>query len=403
MFDKHPSLSSIQDRTKFLNHYYFMIEDDEDDEDKEWIDEMGMYYSTLEDALDEIIKTKYDLDESDESNESSQFDVNEVAQKIKWDVQEWKGNCYGVANACNEAGVVNGKLRYGHYTGPIHKNSLFKKNIPIGFCQHGWIELPGNQIFDPTRWVFENKPPYIYVGKNDYYDVGGNKFREATRTEPPKYLDTDKKKEVDIPLDLKNFINEILKDTRKETNDYTLRQLMYLANTPPRLLEPFGKEIFTILKDNYLKGFIPLDNWELVMESNNLKHLKNYETQETVHYYNLFRLLDGLESERPGIRERVWVWMCDERDSSFKPYNGRISYMNLFFYGIGDEYPTNYLKKYPTELEHCRKIHPEALEDSNHPNEDKINLRKDFNLIWSVYENEVDESYMEMFPVMVSW
>jgi hypothetical protein len=91
-----------------------------------------------------------------------------------------------------------------------------------------------------------------------------------------KYLDTDKKKEVDIPLDLKNFINEILKDTRKETNDYTLRQLMYLGNTPPRLLEPFGKEIFTILKDNHLKGFIPIDNWGLVMESN-LKYITKYK------------------------------------------------------------------------------------------------------------------------------
>lgn len=143
-----------------------------------------------------------------------------------------------------------------------------------------------------------------------------------------------------------------------------------------------------------------------------MKHLKNFNEslnnikkiqQETIHYYNLFRLLDGLESERPGIRERIWEWMCDERDSAFKPYNGRISYINLFFYGIGNEYPTNYLKKYPNELEHCKKIHPDAFEDSDYSNEDKINLRKDFNLIWSVYESEVDESYMEMFPVIVKW
>lgn len=52
---------------------------------------------------------------------------------------------------------------------------------------------------------------------------------------------------------------------------------MYLGNTPPRLLEPFGKEIFTILKDNYLKGFILIDNWSLVMESTNLKYIKEYK------------------------------------------------------------------------------------------------------------------------------
>jgi hypothetical protein len=46
-------------------------------------------------------------------------------------------------------------------------------------------------------------------------------------------------------------------------------------------------------------------------------------------YFDLFSLLRGLESERPGIKDRVWDWMCDEPDSSFSPYNGRISTINL--------------------------------------------------------------------------
>lgn len=279
MFDKHPALASEVEKSRFLNHYYFMI-NDLDDEESEWIDKISMFYSTLEDSLDDIIKTKYKLEETPLENsnlESNKFDVNEVAKAIKWDVQDWKGNCYGVASACKEANIIDGKLRYGHYTGPINRNSIFNKNIGIGFCQHGWLELPNNRVFDPTRWVFENVEPYIYIGKNDYYDVGGNKFRQLNRKEPPVYSDKDKKKEVDLPVDLKNFINEILKDTRKETNDYTLQQLMYLGNTPPKLLEPFAKEIFSLLQKNYLKAFIPIDNWKLVMESN-MKYIKNFKS-----------------------------------------------------------------------------------------------------------------------------
>ena len=71
----------------------------------------------------------------------------------------------------------------------------------------------------------------------------------------------------------------------------------------------------------------------------------------------------------------------------------------MFFYGIGEEYESNYLKSYPDELEHCKKIHPEAFIEGSKEYE----LRLDFNLIWSVYQDEVDESYMESFYVLVSW
>lgn len=140
----------------------------------------------------------------------------------------------------------------------------------------------------------------------------------------------------------------------------------------------------------------------------------NKEPLKVLNYYNLFPLLKGLESERPGIKDRVWKWMCghppygeyDEwRDVAFEPYNGRISFINLFCYGIGDEYPLEYLKKYPEEVDRSKKIHPEAFVESSKESE----LRKDLNLIWYVYESEMDEqkSYLsdpvEMFAVMVSW
>lgn len=122
-------------------------------------------------------------------------------------------------------------------------------------------------------------------------------------------------------------------------------------------------------------------------------------TPKNLVYFDLFPLLKGLEKERPGIKDRVWADMTDEWDVAFKPYNGRLSHINLFYYGIGDEYQSKYLKKYPDELEHSKKIHPNAfIEGTN-----EYELRLDFNLIWSTYEDDVDEDYMEMFYVLVSW
>ena len=115
-------------------------------------------------------------------------------------------------------------------------------------------------------------------------------------------------------------------------------------------------------------------------------------------YFDLFPLLKGLEGERPGIRDRVWEHMNDDPDHAFKPWNGRISTINLYFYGIGDEYKVQYLDKYPEDLDHSKKIHPEAFKNGTKENE----LRLDFNLIWSVYDDEIGDD-VESFPVMVSW
>ena len=119
----------------------------------------------------------------------------------------------------------------------------------------------------------------------------------------------------------------------------------------------------------------------------------------TMIYFDLFPLLKGLEVERPGIKDRVWKHMSeDEPDYAFRPWNGRISTINLYFYGVGDEYKVKYLDKYPEDLEHSKKIHPEAFKVGTKDNE----LRLDFNLIWSVYDDEIGDN-VESFPVMVSW
>lgn len=116
-------------------------------------------------------------------------------------------------------------------------------------------------------------------------------------------------------------------------------------------------------------------------------------------YWDLFPLLRGLESERPGIKDRIWSWMCDEWDVAFKPYNGRISNINLFYCGIGDEYPTKYAVKYSDEIEHSKSIHPEAFKTGTK----EETLRLDLNLIWSTYEDDMSEDCIESFSVIVRW
>jgi hypothetical protein len=117
---------------------------------------------------------------------------------------------------------------------------------------------------------------------------------------------------------------------------------------------------------------------------------------KVMKYFDLFELLKTLEKERPGIKKRVWEWLCDETDSAWRVYNGRIKNINLFFYGIGEEYPTKYLREYPEEIEHCKKTFPMAFIEG--PEKE---LRLDFNLIISLYEEIIPD--IESFPVLTSW
>lgn len=113
-------------------------------------------------------------------------------------------------------------------------------------------------------------------------------------------------------------------------------------------------------------------------------------------YFDLFPLLRGLESIRPGIKDRVWKFLCDEKDISFSPIKGRILNINLYYFGIGDEYPTKYLKEYPEDLEHSKKTFPQSYVDGT-----EKELRLDFNLILSKYEDHIED--MGMFSVMCDW
>lgn len=80
----------------------------------------------------------------------------------------WAGRCYEIASRIHEAGLVAGRVVYGHWRGPISRRcSAFAHAREIGFCQHGWIvtDEETGAVFDPTRWVFEAVAPYLFVGE----------------------------------------------------------------------------------------------------------------------------------------------------------------------------------------------------------------------------------------------
>jgi len=205
-------------------------------------------------------------------------DIKKITKAIGIPIKDWAGSCFAIACACVDKKMVSGKPRYGHYRGYIHKDSIFSGHINMGWCQHGWVELPDGRIFDPTRWAFECAEPYIYVGDNKgQYDVGGNITRAKYRTPPPKFDSTKKTLDIKPPEKLTLLIRAMLDedsevvvkdilDRKRTIYTFTVEQLAWLACANPNDLGDLAKEFYGVLKSKELDAFIPIDNWRLIME-----------------------------------------------------------------------------------------------------------------------------------------
>jgi len=248
---------------------YDLSELDEEDENK-------IEYNVLSAALDAFYWMNGDdsvmLIEDDDESESvvektyPTYKVSDVEKKIKVGAIDWGGNCYGIASLCLKHKVVKGKLRYGHWTGPIDRASRFARNINLGFAHHGWVELEDGSIFDPTRWSFENVRPYIYVGVNDHYDVGGNQFLYENRTEPPEFNKGERGiTSVYFEGVVKTFVKELLLDDRKE-DTYTPAQIHWLATLSLSELGLLAEPVYDAIIKANMGGFIPIDNRNYIMD-----------------------------------------------------------------------------------------------------------------------------------------
>lgn len=180
-------------------------------------------------------------------------------------LKDWHGQCY--AAACELENYLEGHARYGAWWGPVGKVArLFFTVVELGngeqFTRHGWFELPDGLICDPTRWAFEDLEPYIYVGPNDYYDLGANHLKELVRNPAPLFSPAEKPVAVGFGTELWRWIIEV---SGVEHAQPTLPLVFWLVNLPLSILGERAALIYRALREAGYEALIPIDNREFVL------------------------------------------------------------------------------------------------------------------------------------------
>lgn len=171
------------------------------------------------------------------------LDPDLIAHAIEFPLEFWPGACATVAHKILQAELVDGREEYGFFWGPVAKGSRFH-GTPMS--RHGWLRLADGRIYDPTRWVFEDVDPYIYVAHNTSdYDRG----MRTVRTSDGGVLALE-------------FLDRY--DAGEVGFDFRL--IMRVGNTFPEHMPGFAREVYEALDVLGHKAFIPLDFWEEVMD-----------------------------------------------------------------------------------------------------------------------------------------
>lgn len=176
----------------------------------------------------------------------------------------WPGQCFGIASAFVDAGLVAGHAVYGHFLGRVSKQSVpFGSRSGLPFQAHGWVILPDGRIFDPTRWVFEAVAPYLFIGpaNNPEYDEGGNKFRTMMRG--PAIAEPMAVRTFNIPL-----AGEAAAFARLafgHDSPFGINEARWLAHTAPNEAGLAIAGIYEACQAAGLGALIPLDNRRAVL------------------------------------------------------------------------------------------------------------------------------------------
>ncbi len=184
----------------------------------------------------------------------------EIAEAIDFPLERWQGNCFAVAQALVDNGVFEGRAVYGHYLGPVARGGFFKTTRL--FQRHGWVILDyDGRILDPTRWVFENAEPYIYLtlGNDAEYDEGGNRWRDDNEPSLPQWSEDDRRIDLELGIEAEEIVVGALTGGPPWL---TYPLLMWLANLSLDRLQPHAKEIYDALATAGQKAMVPWDNWE---------------------------------------------------------------------------------------------------------------------------------------------
>lgn len=190
--------------------------------------------------------------------------VEDVEEAIKTQSADWRGWCYEIACAILDSGLIKGRAAYGHYYGPVAplwatkmaKWGAYSQDMSTAPIRpHGWIALADGDVCDPTRWVWTDTEPDIWIGPDDEYDEGGNIWRRAHLPDQP----TPSGRNVNITLP--PHARVLLGLTPND--DVTLGHLFWLGNLPPEELMP-AAPIYDALDVVGLGAIVPIDNYKLV-------------------------------------------------------------------------------------------------------------------------------------------
>lgn len=226
--------------------------------------------------------------------------ITDVEKAIKIPTAQWEGNCYSIACAIIESGLVKGRAVYGHYYGPVAKTGYWKDRRHHPFQRHGWIELPDGRILDPTRWSFENRTPYLHIcdplsdvhvcrtcdhvedehksgflrecavencGCPDFerkereYDEGGNLLMKAMENPPPPFTFKDLKVELAVKPSVYNQVIDLLGNPPHVTKP----MCFWLANLSLATLGDLAKDVYQALVKAGMDALIPIDNRRAVL------------------------------------------------------------------------------------------------------------------------------------------
>lgn len=228
------------------------------------------------------------------------LDIEHVAHLIGTKVAWWAGDCHGISTAIVKMDALRSlggrdttyTVTRGHWLGPVAVSSRFGSRRGLPFIAHSWIQSHGlvlpmgevyhgiladrstfrivhNPIIDPTRFVFDGKDPYIYVGPNDYYDAGGNAWRHENMPTLPPFNPDLKLIHLSLPAVTEWWIAVQLAGQPTGADYpygyYNYALIMWLGNLSLTLLGEHAKPIFKAIVDAGQGAAIPLDNRIMVL------------------------------------------------------------------------------------------------------------------------------------------
>ena len=194
----------------------------------------------------------------------TELTARSAAQALGIPLEQWRGQCFGIASALVEKGLVPGRAVYGHYLGRVSPQSVpFGSRRQMPFQAHGWVALPDGSILDPTRWVFEAKAPYLFIGPGDNpeYDEGGNHLRTLMRG--PAVAEPVAARTIAIPL-----AGEAAAFARLafgHDSPFGLNEARWLAHTAPAEAGLAIAGLYEALLAANLGALIPFDNRKAVL------------------------------------------------------------------------------------------------------------------------------------------